>query len=178
MGRFTVVIFILLLLSACANNLNKSVEGVGNFKPHISHDSSKRFSYTFYVFVSKDKTNHSRGSNQPRQQDSQQRRGSNQGGRGQGQNKSQNGQGGAGRGGNQGQNQSEQSDKMKAVLLYHLNKEFEKNEYCRKGYFELEYTFLNNNATFEGECNEGASDSDKAKWGRHTPINNNQLSSF
>lgn len=157
-----------ILLSACANKPDRKKLSAPEFNMTINDDGSKRF-----VLLIENENGARRGSNNEQGQGQGKGRGSRQqgerpqgggGGRG-GQGKRQNESQSGGERGGRGEEQSEANyadERAKAIVL--LEEKLTETAYCRNGYIELDYTSVSGNIELVGECQESASDEDKAKW--------------
>lgn len=57
-----------------------------------------------------------------------------------------------------------QNDVIKKNMQDLLKLKFKENQYCRQGYFELDYSYMYNKAELIGECQESATQEDRQKW--------------
>jgi hypothetical protein len=153
--------FSIIFVSGCANKPDRGNKSSQIFETDITDDGSKRF--TLSIVEAKREGGKGKGSKQ-----------SGKGQRGEGGN----GRGGKGQGGQRGGRggESENGDDRGNAQSYSSNEDnrektialleakLTETGYCRNGYIELDYSFVPGKTEFRGECQESASDADKAKW--------------
>lgn len=144
---FILSVLTLLLLTGCSAKYDVKVTEV--FRSNILDDDAKMFTYSI-IFVNRSSLE-SKGDDSKGRRSKEGRQGRNKGG-----NNRPNKQGGE-------QKESLESY-MTEVLETRLIEKLEDNNYCRKGYFELERTLNKSIYTIQGECSESATSEDRQRF--------------